>query len=61
MHVELSMCVENPLQITSVFPTEIIANGIIKIPGRKKKKKRNPFRLDYIYKTYSSCLAMSSL
>lgn len=44
MHVELSMCVENPLQITSVFPTEIIANGIIKIPGEKKKKKE-PFQI----------------
>lgn len=45
MHVELSMCVENPLQITSVFPTEIIANGIIKIPGRKKKKKKESFQI----------------
>lgn len=47
MHVELSMCVENPLQITSVFPTEIIANGIIKIPGEKKKKKGTlePFQI----------------
>lgn len=32
------MCVENPLRITSVFPTEMIANGIIKTPEKKIKE-----------------------